>query len=134
MSEIFIKKESTEKLKEQLKKTGVVSFTPTGNSMWPTIKNGSQSVIIEKKTGRLKKYDVALYERMDGSVVLHRVVDLISDGYVFCGDSQTVTVKVKEEDVIGVMTGYYRGKKFIYAEDKKEIKRINKWFSSKFIR
>ena len=60
--------------KEQLKNNNVIAIVPTGNSMWPTLKNRKQSVIIARKTQRLKPFDVALYLRENGTYVLHRVM------------------------------------------------------------
>ena len=57
-----------------LEKTGTVSFVPNGNSMWPFIKNRSQTVIIQKPTVAPKIYDVIFYLRPDGSYVLHRII------------------------------------------------------------
>ena len=99
----------SQNIKEELSRRGKVSFVPAGNSMWPTIKNRRQSVVIEKKTERLSPYDVALYIRSDGKVILHRVLALTDYGYIACGDSLFTEEKVKEDSVIGVLAGYYRG-------------------------
>ena len=80
-----------------LEKNGTLAFVPHGNSMWPFFKSGKQSVIIVKKTQRLKPLDVAFYVRADGSVVMHRVVDVLSDGYLIRGDSHNNGEKVLED-------------------------------------
>lgn len=117
--------------KAELDRSGIVAFVPGGNSMWPTLKNRGQSVIIVAKTGRLNKYDVAFYIRADGSYVLHRVMEVKDYGYITLGDSQVTPEKVKEEQVIGVLSGFYRGKQFIDCKDEKYIKKVEKWFSHK---
>ena len=128
--------------REQLNKNGVIAFVPKGNSMWPTLKNAKQSVVLLPKKERLKKMDVAAYERDDGVIVLHRIIGLKDDGYVFCGDSLSQKEYVKEDAVFAVMQGFYRGKKYIetdseefkketeelYKNDKKRIKRANRFF------
>ncbi|MBE5737402.1 MAG: hypothetical protein E7348_03280 [Clostridiales bacterium] len=120
--------------KTELLKSGVISFVPKGNSMWPIIKNRGQSVVIKLKEERLKKYDVAFYVRKDGAFVLHRVVEVKDDGYVMCGDSQFTLEPILEEQVFGVMIGFYHGKKYIESNDTKYIKRVEKWYKRKTLR
>lgn len=118
----------------ELEKKGAIGFVPYGNSMWPTLRNGRQSVIVSKKTGRLKKYDVAFYVRSNGAYVLHRVMEVTDYGYIICGDSQFEMERVKEEQVIGVMESFFRGKKCIECTDAGYIKRVVRWFKHKKIR
>lgn len=118
----------------ELNKYGVIAFVPGGNSMWPLLKNRGQSVIVEKKNGRLKKYDVALYLRKNGIYVLHRVLEQTDFGYIMCGDSQFTLEKVCEDQVIGVMKGFYDKNKYIQCNDEKYIKRVGRWYSHKFVR
>ncbi len=115
--------------KEALEKDGVFAIVPEGNSMWPTLKHRGQSVFIVKKTERLKKYDVALYYRKDKHLVLHRVVEVKDEGYIMCGDSMFYLEPVKEENVLGVMEGFYKGKKYIKTSDKKYIKKSISWYN-----
>ena len=116
--------------KTELEKNSILAFVPGGNSMWPTLKNRGQSVIVQKKTDRLKPLDVALYTR--GEIfVLHRVLEVIDGGYIICGDSQFSLERVKEEQVFGVMTGFYRGKKYIDCTDEKYIREVKRWYTRK---
>lgn len=119
---------------EELNKNGVIAFVPKGNSMWPTLKNKKQSVIVKKKTKRLRPMDVALYKRESGANVLHRVIKTTKLGYIMCGDSQFVLEKVKEENVYGVMTGFYRGKRYIDVNDADYIEKVKKWYKSEKLR
>ncbi len=116
--------------KETLSKNGVLAFVPKGNSMWPFIKNGKQSVIIKPITEPLKKYDVCFYERADGAFVLHRVIDFFDGGYIVVGDSQMTKEEVKFNQLFGVMTGFYKGKKFIEVNDEKYLSAVEKWYSN----
>ena len=117
--------------KSELEKNGVIAFVPSGNSMWPIIKNKSQSVIVHKKEKRLTKHDVAFYERANGTFVLHRVLEVTDNGYVCCGDSQNSLEKVNEEQVFGVMLGFYRGKKYVESSNEKYIKSVERWYKRK---
>ncbi len=104
--EIFMEKKNIEAV---LDECGIYSFFPKGTSMLPLIRQGRDSVIVEKKNGRLKKYDVALYKRDDGTYVLHRVVRVKRDTYTMCGDHQFVYEHgVREDQVLGAMTELYR--------------------------
>ncbi len=117
--------------KTELEKHGAIAFVPGGNSMWPMLKNRKQSVIVTKKEKRLKKFDVALYQRDNGMFVLHRVIEPISGGYIMCGDSQFTLEKIEEAQVFGVMEGFYRGKKYISITDKNYCSRVQRWYKRK---
>lgn len=117
--------------KTELIKNRILAFVPGGNSMWPTLKNRGQSVIVLVKTEKLKRFDVAFYVRSNGAYVLHRVMEATDYGYVMCGDSQTTLEKVLEEQVFGVMTGFYRGEKYIDVKDEAYIAEIESWYGNK---
>ena len=114
--------------REELEKKGVIAFVPGGNSMWPTLKHKGQSVIVLKKEQKLKRFDVALYQRECGTYVLHRVMEPTGFGYLMCGDSQFDIERVDEDRVFGVMSGFYRGKKYIQCTDLDYIKEVDKWY------
>ena len=113
--------------KTQLNENGVISIIPSGFSMWPFLKNKGQSVIIEKINKSLKKFDVVLYERADKTLVLHRIIEILDGEYILQGDSQFYVEKVKKENIIGVMVGFYKGKKYIPATNEKYLKKVEKW-------
>ena len=116
--------------KASLQENEVIAFVPGGNSMWPTLKHKGQSVIVKRKTEKLKKFDVALYLRKNGSYVLHRVMQPTDFGYLICGDSQFDIEKVEEDQVFGVMIGFYRGKKYIECSDIEYVKEVERWYSN----
>ena len=102
-----------------IEEKGVFSFVPSGISMWPTLKNSAQTVVIAKKEGKLNLYDVALYKNKEGSYVLHRVVGENENGYIFSGDSLLYTEEgITDNMIVGVMIGYYKKRKFISSKDK----------------
>ena len=120
--------------KAKLTDNNVISFVPGGNSMWPTLKNKGQSVVVKAKTERLNKFDVALYVRGQNIFVLHRVMEVLKDGYIMCGDSQFSLEKVTEDQIFGVMIGFYRGKKYVDCNDKKYKKQVENWYKRKTLR
>jgi hypothetical protein len=113
-----------------LEQTGVISFVPSGVSMWPFIKNRSQAVIIEKLSKPLEVFNVVLFTRPNGSYILHRVIDIDNDTVTVIGDSQYNSEKVNINQIVGVMTGFYKGKTFVSASDPKYIKKVAKWYKN----
>ena len=95
-------------IEEELALNGHSFFQTVGDSMEPLLHNRESTVVIEAKRTPLKRYDVALYRRpATGAYVLHRVVKVLDDAYLICGDNRTWRETVPDEWVIGVMTGYY---------------------------
>ncbi len=98
------------------------SFT-SGYSMWPLLANHRDNIIVIKNTERLKKYDIALFERADGKYVLHRVVEVFDDCYTIVGDHCLDKETVTDDMICGVLAGFYkRGKKYIDCRDGKAQK------------
>lgn len=93
-----------------LESGGTFRLMPRGNSMRPTIIPGRDGVSLVRLEGQASVYDILLYQRADGSFVLHRVAAIASDGsYTMCGDHQVVLEKgVRQEDVVGVVTAIHR--------------------------
>ncbi len=103
----------------ELKQKGVLHTTTTGDSMAPLLKNHQSVVRYRPKTGRLNKWDVPLVKRPDGTYVLHRIVKVLPSGYLTCGDNRRKNdPPVMEEEVIGVMDGYYKGETFVSVSDR----------------
>lgn len=119
-----------------LKKNGVLSFTPGGNSMWPIIRNKDATVIIGIPHGRLHKFDVAFYRRDNSQAVLHRVIKVNGESYDMCGDSQlSIERGVKDDAVFGILEGFYQDGKYIDCKKNSSYKlRVRLWSSSMFIR
>ena len=97
---------------EVIESGGEFRLFPRGTSMRPLLREGRDSVLL-KKADTVKKYDICLYRRSDGSFVLHRVMKVASDGtLVFCGDNQTALERgVPREAVIARVGALYREEK-----------------------
>ncbi len=97
---------------EMLNLGKMVQLTVTGNSMLPLWYNGRDSVILQK-TEMPKKYDVVLYTRDNGDVILHRIVKKTPKGYMILGDNQTqIDGPVLPSQIIATVTGFYRDKTY----------------------
>ncbi len=90
-----------------------IKFTVVGNSMYPLFINNRDKVTVAGAE-KIKKRDIILYRRADGSYVLHRVVGKGKLGFKLCGDDQVaIEYPVKQEDILAVMTSFERkGKEY----------------------
>ncbi|MBQ8858858.1 MAG: S24/S26 family peptidase [Clostridia bacterium] len=87
-----------------------IRIYPRGVSMRPLIREGQDSVTLSAPTGKLGRYEIALFT-YHGRYLLHRVVGRDRDGgYVFCGDNcYTYEHGVQESDIIAVVTDVWHG-------------------------
>ncbi len=94
---------------EELDRRGFFTYTCSGTSMLPLLRQHRDLFTIEKKADRCRKYDVVLYKRPPASYVLHRVVKVQENGYVILGDNCiNKEYNISEDSVIGVMTSFIR--------------------------
>lgn len=100
-------------IEEMLEENGVFVGTTAGVSMYPMLRDRKDTIIIKPYHGRLKKYDVPLYKRAD-KYVLHRIVRVLPDSYVICGDNcMNKEYGVREDQILGVLAGFYRGERSV---------------------
>ena len=119
-------------IKTLLETEGRFVGTTSGVSMRPMIVSGRDVVVIEKKTQRLKPLDVALYMRNDKDYVLHRVLKVSEKGYLIRGDNCYYNEVVKEEEVIGVLTQYFKKEKPIMVDNKRYLRYVKRrlfWYA-----
>ncbi len=102
-------------IRDYIATEGFFVATPVGTSMWPMLRNRRDNVYLVKYEGGLKKYDLPVYIRTDGSHVMHRCLGKSEDGtYIMCGDHQWVKeYGITDEQIIAVAQGFYRGEKYI---------------------
>ena len=94
-------------------KIGALTFGG-GMAMLPLIREGLDSVVLSPITKKLKKYDIPLYRRADGSYIIHRIVALKDGAYTMAGDNQFVYEKgITDEQMIALVTSVRRGEKII---------------------
>jgi hypothetical protein len=76
--------------------------------MLPFLCDGRDTVTLTSPKGKLKKYDIAFYQRKSGQYVLHRVVR-VAKTYTFMGDNQFVCEKgIEQEQIIAVCSSVLR--------------------------
>ena len=105
---------------ETLIKSGQsVQLYPQGYSMYPLLVPGRDEVILSPLPARpLRRGEVVLYRRDAGILVLHRICRCRKDAYYMVGDNQVkVEGPLREDQMIGIMTGFVRKGKLFSTED-----------------
>ena len=97
-----------ELLDEQLAH-GEALLPVTGNSMWPLFAGGRDMVRLTRLDRRVQPGDIALYQKADGSYILHRVIRLSApETCICCGDAQWEEEQVGEAQIIAYVTAFRR--------------------------
>ena len=122
-------------MQEALSNGAQVCITETGTSMQPMLHSQKDTAVLKKPQARLKKYDLALYRRENGAFVLHRVVAVTENGYVMCGDNQTVVEHgITDANIIAVVKSFTRNSKEYTAENRLYRFYSRVWTNTRFIR
>ena len=104
-------------IEQAIAEEGKFVCTTSGISMQPLFADRRDTVIILPPDGRLKKYDVPLYRR-GSDYVLHRVVKVLPDSYVICGDNcENYEYNITDNDIIGVLSAFYRKDKYYTVDN-----------------
>ncbi len=92
----------------QMETGGKARLTVTGSSMLPMLRPRMDAVMLVPISGRLNPGDIALYQRDNGRYVLHRVMKLTHEGYLFCGDNQARLEPVRQNQLIALVSAYIK--------------------------
>lgn len=96
-------------VRESVNAGGSVRITVVGNSMYPFLRNGTDSVVLTSADD-IRPCDVLFYVRADGHCVLHRCIKIKNGEYVMCGDNQTEPeYGIKRENIVAAARVFYRG-------------------------
>ena len=93
-----------------------VSLT-AGASMRPIFREHRDVVVIRTIKNPLKKGDAVLYPETDGKYILHRIMRFKGDICIIRGDNNFFTERVKKENIIGVLTEFYRDGKYVKCDE-----------------
>lgn len=104
-------------MEEILRKQGFLVRPISGISMLPMLEEKKDAVRLVHVNGRLKKYDLPLYRRKNGDLVLHRIIKVKKDHYVTCGDNSLELENVYFDQIIAVAEGYFKDGKYIPCDD-----------------
>ena len=89
-----------------------ITFPISGWSMYPFIDDGDLITVQPCSRKKLHVNDVVLYRRINGPLVLHRIVKINENGIYLCGDQQSIIEgPIHPEQIYGVMIEItHRGK------------------------
>lgn len=100
-------------VEETVKNGGSIKIKIAGYSMYPLVTSRRDSVLLTEAE-KIKKGDVPLIKREDGSYVLHRVVGIKNGALMLRGDyEQKTEYPVNPERVMAMAKGFYRKEKYI---------------------
>lgn len=100
-------------IENQLETDGFVLMLSVGTSMRPLISQRQEQLMIVKITEPLQPDDIVLFKRSNGQYVLHRIVCCEDDRYVIRGDNCYSDEIVLPHQIIGILEGFYKGRKYI---------------------
>lgn len=100
-----IKKPSIE---DVLTNQGFYVGIPTGNSMWPMLRNKKDQFIIIPITEEIRIGDVVLFQQKE-KMILHRVIYCNGNEYTLRGDNCISYELAPHEAIIGKLQGFYKG-------------------------
>lgn len=112
-------------IEQVLQDKGVYVGPTVGISMLPMLKERRDTIVVKPKTERLQPLDVALYKR-GSAYVLHRVLQPIEGGYLIRGDNCYSDEYIREEQVFGVLTEFFRKNKHYACTDEKYLRYARK--------
>lgn len=120
-----------------IKELGYAVVPITGTSMLPLLKEGkARAELADKSQKPLKKGDIVLYKKSDGTLVLHRIIKAEGNGiFTVLGDHQFKNAEqVSRGQIIAVSKGFFINGRYI--DEKTRWYRIYKkiWIGSLTIR
>lgn len=124
-------------IERSIKELGYAVVPITGTSMLPLLKEGRDLVELEAcSQERLKKGNVVLYKKNDGTLVLHRIIKTENgEFFTVLGDHQFKNAeRVNKNQIIAVARGFFiKGR---YVNEKTRWYRLYKkiWLSSLTVR
>lgn len=101
-------------LRSEIDKHGTIVYKVSGTSMLPLLKQETDLVVIRKISAPLKPRDIALYQRDNGTFVLHRVIKVYGDSYTMRGDNcSQLEHGIRRDQILGKLTQIVRDGKSI---------------------
>ena len=105
---------------------GFVISPIKGDSMLPMLDEKKDSVKIVPASAVLEKYDLPLYRRPGGQLVLHRIIEVKKNHYIICGDNRKELEKVPHRWVIGVTEGFFKDGEYVPVSNEGYVEYVKK--------
>ena len=102
---------TTKSIEQMLAENGVCVSGVIGTSMLPMLRQGEDRVLLVRPSFPLRPDSVALY-RSGSNYVLHRVIRRRNGVYLIRGDNCAADEFVPEQEILGVLSGFWRGKAY----------------------
>ena len=97
-----------------LEEAETVPLVISGGSMTPFLVHGRDTVYLSKVKAPLKKGDMILYRRDNGTYILHRICSVDGETYTLVGDAQTrLEPGVRQDQVLAVVSAVCRKGKIL---------------------
>ena len=109
-----------------LERQGFVISPVKGDSMLPMLDENKDAVKIVPTSRVLEKYDLPLYRRPGGQLVLHRIIEVKKNHYIICGDNRKELEKVPHRWVIGVTEGFFKDGEYVPVNNEKYVEYVKK--------
>lgn len=103
---------------------GFIISSVKGDSMLPMLDETKDAVRIVPMSEPLKKYDIPLYRRPGGQLVLHRIIEVKKNHYITCGDNRRELEKVPRRWIVGVLEGFFKDGEYVSATDKEYVEYV----------
>ena len=119
---------------EELEKNGLYFSVPHGVSMWPLVLNKQGILEIHRLERPARRYDFVLYSYGGEQGILHRVLHVREKDYVIAGDNCWRREYVPKENVVGIVTRFYRKGKWYEVTDRRYLVYVHLWTDFFFLR
>lgn len=101
-----------------LKQGEAVSFPIRGWSMYPFLSDGDMVTVEPLENRSLAVNDAILYRRINGPLVLHRLMKIEEEEFYFCGDNQTeIEGPLNRSQLLGILVSYTHNGKQHHTAD-----------------
>lgn len=117
----------SESIEQALAEQGYLVRPIEGDSMMPLLDQRTDLVKLVPAPTRLEPYDVPLYRRPNGALVLHRIVKVRRKHYIICGDNRSRYERVPHAWVIALAVGRLRDGEYLDFDDptyQADVKRL----------
>lgn len=93
----------------------------SGISMLPMLEEGKDAVELVAVNKPLEKYDLVLFQRKNGQLVLHRIIAVKKRHCLICGDNSLAVEKVPRERILAVASGFFKDGRYVSCYDEEYI-------------
>lgn len=108
-------------IRQALEKYQKIVQPINGISMLPMLEAGKDAVELVAVNDRLKKYDLVLFQRRNGQLVLHRIIAVKKKHYLICGDNSIAVEKVPADWILAVASGFYKDGTYVSCRNEEYL-------------